>query len=97
MPLTLGIFALPELCDLAIGRMAVVQAGQTLDTKTGMLLGIKDCMENWFLILRCSWIGSAMGAIPGIGASVIDWISYGHALKTEKARQRRSARATCAA
>jgi hypothetical protein len=36
------------------------------------------------LILRCSWIGSAMGAIPGIGASVIDWISYGHALRTEK-------------
>jgi hypothetical protein len=25
-----------------------------------------------------------MGAIPGIGASVIDWISYGHALRTEK-------------
>ena len=49
-----------------------------------MLLGIKDCIDNWFLILRCSWIGSAMGAIPGIGASVIDWISYGHALKTEK-------------
>ena len=84
VPLTLGIFALPELCDLAIGRMAVVQAGQTLDTKTGMMLGIKDCRDNWFLILRCSWIGSAMGAIPGIGASVIDWISYGHALKTEK-------------
>ena len=84
VPLTLGIFALPELCDLAIGRMAVVQQGQTLDTKTGMLLGVKDCMEHWFLILRCSWIGSAMGAIPGIGASVIDWISYGHALRTEK-------------
>jgi TctA family transporter len=84
VPLTLGIFALPELCDLAIGRMAVVQQGQTLDTKTGMLLGIKDCIAHWFLILRCSWIGSAMGAIPGIGASVIDWISYGHALKTEK-------------
>ena len=84
VPLTLGIFALPELCDLAIGRMAVVQQGQTLDTKTGMLLGIKDCLTHWFLILRCSWIGSAMGAIPGIGASVIDWISYGHALKTEK-------------
>jgi hypothetical protein len=49
-----------------------------------MLLGIKDCLEHWFLILRCSWIGSAMGAIPGIGASVIDWISYGHALRTEK-------------
>ena len=28
-----------------------------------------------------------MGAIPGIGASVIDWISYGHALRTEKGAQ----------
>jgi TctA family transporter len=84
VPLTLGIFALPELCDLAIGRMAIVQQGKTLDTKTGMLLGVKDCLEHWFLILRCSWLGAAMGAIPGIGASVIDWISYGHALRTEK-------------
>src|ERR1700694_2119094 len=84
VPLTLGIFALPELCDLAIGRTAVVQEGLVLNTKAGMLAGIKDCWEHWFLILRCSWIGSAMGAIPGIGASVIDWISYGHALRTEK-------------
>jgi TctA family transporter len=84
VPLTLGIFALPELCDLAIGRMAVVQQGHTIDTKTGMLLGVQDCMRHWFLILRCAWLGSAMGAIPGIGASVIDWISYGHALRTEK-------------
>ena len=44
VPVTLGIFALPELCDLAIGRMAVVQEGMTIDTKTGMLLGIKDCL-----------------------------------------------------
>jgi hypothetical protein len=35
-------------------------------------------------VLRCSWIGSVLGAIPGISVSVIDWISYGHALKTEK-------------
>src|ERR1700686_4416878 len=84
VPFTLGIFALPELCDLAISRMAVMGTGQLVDTKTGMLLGVKDCMKHWFLILRCAWIGSAMGAIPGIGASVIDWISYGHALKTEK-------------
>ncbi|HEY2535309.1 MAG TPA: tripartite tricarboxylate transporter permease [Xanthobacteraceae bacterium] len=84
VPLTLGIFALPELCDLAIGRTAIVSEGQTIDTKAGMLLGVQDCMRHWFLILRCSWLGSAMGAIPGIGASVIDWISYGHALRTEK-------------
>jgi TctA family transporter len=84
VPVTLGVFALPELCDLAVSRMAVVTGDRVIDTKTGMLLGIKDCMTHWFLILRCSWIGSAMGACPGIGVSVIDWISYGHALRTEK-------------
>jgi putative tricarboxylic transport membrane protein len=84
VPVTLGIFALPELCDLAIGRMAVVQEGKMIDTKTGMLLGVKDCLRHWFLILRCSWIGAAMGAIPGIGVAVIDWIAYGHALRSEK-------------
>ena len=84
VPVTLGIFALPELCDLAIGRMAVVEKGKTIDTKSGMWLGIKDCLTHWFLILRCSWIGAAMGAIPGIGVAVIDWIAYGHALRTEK-------------
>jgi TctA family transporter len=83
VPVTLGIFALPELCDLAIGRMAVVAEGKMIDTKTGMLLGVKDCLRHWFLILRCSWIGAAMGAIPGIGVAVIDWIAYGHALRTE--------------
>jgi len=46
VPVTLGIFALPELCDLAIGRMAVVEAGKTIDTKTGMWLGIKDCFTH---------------------------------------------------
>lgn len=84
VPVTLGVFALPELCDLAVSRMAVVEAGETIDTKTGMWLGVKDCIKHWFLILRCSWLGAALGAIPGIGVSVIDWIAYGHALRTEK-------------
>src|SRR5579885_1803824 len=87
VPVTLGVFALPELCDLSVARTSVVQGGLAIDTKTGMLLGIKDCFTHWFLVLRCAWIGSAMGAIPGIGASVIDWISYGHALRTEKGAQ----------
>ena len=84
VPLVLGIFALPELCDLAIARTAVVTDGGKIDAKTGMLLGVKDCFTHWFLILRCSWIGSFMGAIPGIAVSIIDWISYAHALRTEK-------------
>jgi TctA family transporter len=87
VPLTLGIYALPELCDLMIGRSAVLENAALVDAKGGLFAGVKDCFDNWFLVLRCSWIGAAMGAVPGIGASVIDWISYGHALRTEKGAQ----------
>ena len=37
-----------------------------------------------WLIIRCSWIGGGIGSIPGIGGAVVDWLAYGHALKTEK-------------
>ena len=50
----------------------------------GQWQGVKDCFQNWWLILRCSWIGGGIGSIPGISASVVDWLAYGHALKTEK-------------
>ncbi len=87
VPLTLGIYALPELCDLLVGRTSIVSKNVEVDTRTGLLLGIKDCFTNWFLVLRCSALGSFMGMIPGIGAAVIDWLSYGHALRTEKGAQ----------
>ncbi|MEQ9053869.1 MAG: tripartite tricarboxylate transporter permease, partial [Roseovarius confluentis] len=37
-----------------------------------------------FLVLRVGLIGAILGAVPGIGASVVDWIAYGHAARTEK-------------
>jgi len=87
VPVTLGVFALPELCDLAVARKAVVDSKDMMDTGAGLWAGCKDCIHNWFLVLRCAWIGSVIGAIPGISASVIHWISYGHAIRTEKGAQ----------
>ena len=85
-PLTaiiLGLFALPELADLAISRTAI--SGNMAKTdKSGMIQGAKDCFKHWWLILRCSWIGAALGAVPGIGGAVVDWVAYGHAARTEK-------------
>ncbi|GAA4338325.1 tripartite tricarboxylate transporter permease [Pigmentiphaga soli] len=85
VPLTLGIFALPELCDLMVGRSTISRNARPERAREGGLShGVRDCFRNWFLVLRCSGIGAALGAVPGIGAAVIDWISYGHALRTEK-------------
>ena len=83
-PMLLGIFALPELCDLLIARTAISTDTSTKNIYKGQWQGVKDCFQNWWLIMRCSWIGGGIGSIPGISASVIDWLAYGHALKTEK-------------
>ena len=83
VPVVLGLFALPELCDLLITRTAI-STSTKYDIKTGMWQGTVDCFRHWWLVLRCSWIGAAFGAVPGIGGAVIDWLSYGHAIRTEK-------------
>ncbi|HEY6993073.1 MAG TPA: tripartite tricarboxylate transporter permease [Xanthobacteraceae bacterium] len=84
LPLLLGVFALPELCDLLIARIAISSDTSNANIYKGQWQGVKDCFNNWWLILRCSWIGGGIGSIPGISASVVDWLAYGHALKTEK-------------
>src|SRR5689334_4616098 len=83
-PLLLGVFALPALCDLLIARTAIATDTSMSNIYKGQWQGVKDCFQNWWLILRCSWIGGGIGSIPGISASVVDWLAYGHALKTEK-------------
>ncbi len=83
-PVLLGLFALPELCDLLISRTTISKEIDKKNIYKGQWQGVKDCFENWWLIVRCSWIGGGIGSIPGISASVVDWLAYGHALKTEK-------------
>jgi len=83
VPFALGVFAIPELADLMITRKTV--SGDTKGfTKGGQWQGVKDVFRHWFLVLRCGVIGSGLGSIPGIGASVVDWVAYGHAARTEK-------------
>jgi len=87
VPIALGLFALPELADLAIARRSI-GGNARVDTRSGQLQGIRDTLEHWWLVLRCSWLGASLGAVPGMGAAVIDWLAYGHALKTEKGTER---------
>jgi hypothetical protein len=83
IPLVLGLFALPELAELAVKRSAIA-SGQKFDTRSGTMQGIKDVFQNFWLMVRCGGLGAAIGAVPGIGGSVVDWLAYGHARQTVK-------------
>ena len=34
-------------------------------------------LRHWALVLRSARIGCIVGAIPGLGGAVVDWIAYG--------------------
>lgn len=83
VPVALGLFAIPELADLIINRKPIAD-DSTMDARKGQWQGVRDVFQNKFLMLRCAFIGAGLGSIPGIGGSVIDWVAYGHAARTEK-------------
>lgn len=82
VPVALGIFAIPEIVDLAIKGTRIADVPK--EAMKGVTVGIMDAMRHWFLVLRCSAVGVWVGATPGLGASVVDWFAYGHAMQTER-------------
>jgi TctA family transporter len=84
VPLALGLFAIPELADLAIQQKSIKADGRDTDIHDSQFVGVRDVFKNMWLVIRCGTIGAGLGAVPGIGASVVDWIAYGHAARTEK-------------
>lgn len=81
----LGIFAIPELIDLALsgGSLAKVDTGADIDTR-GKWRGVRDIFVNWFGVLRSSTLGVFVGLIPGLGSTVVDWFAYGLAKQTSR-------------
>ncbi len=83
VPFAMGLFALPEIADLVIARRGI-SGNSDVGNRWAQMQGVRDVLKNWWLVIRCASIGSVLGAIPGMGAAVIDWIAYGHAARTEK-------------
>lgn len=77
----LGIFAIPEIVELLRQRKSIAEASSL---GGGWIAGVKDLIAHKWLALRCACIGCMVGALPGLGGSVVDWISYGHAVQTSK-------------
>jgi len=82
VPVALGIFAIPEIVDLVIKGTRITDVPK--ERLKGVMVGIQDVFRHKFLVLRCSLVGVWVGFTPGLGASVVDWFAYGHAIQTEK-------------
>ena len=80
--IALAVFAFPEISEL-FRKDAAIAEGASLK-KGGWRSGVADVIRHKWLALRCAGIGTLIGAIPGMGGSVVDWIAYGHVVQTSR-------------
>ncbi|HEY7220465.1 MAG TPA: tripartite tricarboxylate transporter permease [Candidatus Binatia bacterium] len=84
---TIGLFAIPEIIDLAVQGTSISQEGAP--TKLGGVMeGVKDTFRHWKLVLRCSGIGAYIGLIPGMGGGPAQWLAYAHAVQSSPDKER---------
>src|SRR5918995_3466015 len=84
---TVGLFAIPEIIDLAVKGTSI--AVDKAPTKLGGVMeGVKDTFRHWKLVLRCSAIGAYIGLIPGMGGGPAQWLAYAHAVQTSPGKER---------
>lgn len=77
----IGVFVLPEIIDLIQQNRSIADR-PTLGS--GMRQGITDVLRNKIIVLRSSAVGCLVGAMPGVGGAVVDWIVYGQTVRGAK-------------
>ncbi|MGH2450314.1 MAG: tripartite tricarboxylate transporter permease [Candidatus Limnocylindria bacterium] len=86
VPATLGLFAIPEIVDLAVHRKSI--ARMDVGALGGVREGIADVFRHRWLVLRTYVIGVVTGVAPGIGGAGAQWIAYGHAVQSGRDKDR---------
>lgn len=77
-----GIFVIPEM--LRARPATTVATGELAVRLRHVLQGTAHAIRHFWLTFRCAVLGIVVGFIPGLGASVVVWMAYGHASATTR-------------
>ena len=86
VPITIGFYAIPETIELAVLGTSIAQ--QKVEKLGGVMEGVKDTFRHWWLVIRCSALGTFTAIIPGMGAATTQWIAYAHAVQSSPNKER---------
>jgi putative tricarboxylic transport membrane protein len=86
VPLTLGLFALPEIIMLGVTGKRIATNDAPPVNRAQVMHGVRVTFSHWKLVVRSSLIGVFLGVIPGMGGATAPWISYASAQRTSKNR-----------
>jgi len=83
IPVVLGLFAIPEVLHLMSTKGSIAERSAPAKLG-GVMQGVTDTFRYWWLTVRCSLIGVAIGIIPGMGGATAQFLAYAHAQQTSK-------------
>ena len=83
IPFIIGLFALPEMVDLMVSRQPVAAGGAAV-SRGEVFRGARYGASRWGMTVRQSVFGVFLGAIPGVGSAVVDWLSYAFGMMLTK-------------
>ena len=86
VPITIGFYAIPETIELAVLGTSISQ--QKVEKLGGVMEGVKDTFRHWWLVIRCSALGTFTAIIPGMGAATTQWLAYAHAVQSSPDKER---------
>ena len=72
---SIGIFALPEIIDLTMTRKPLAPPDAKISYNE-IFRGARYGFSRWPMAIRQSLFGVFLGAVPGIGSGVVDWMAY---------------------
>src|SRR4029434_10652883 len=74
VPITIGFYAIPETIELAVLGTSIAQ--EKVEKIGGVMEGVKDTFRHFWVVIRCSALGTITAIIPGMGAATTKWLSY---------------------
>lgn len=86
VPITIGFYAIPETIELAVLGSSI--AKKEVGELGGVLEGVKDTFRHFWLVIRCSALGTVIAIIPGMGAATTQWLAYAHAVQSSPDKER---------
>jgi TctA family transporter len=86
VPITIGFYAIPETIELAVLGTSI--AKQEVGSLGGVMQGVRDTFRHWWLVIRCSALGTFTAIIPGMGAATTQWLAYAHAVQSSPNKER---------
>jgi len=88
VPTLIGLFAIAEMIKLSIEGGTVVRTKEFGNRIVGVGEGVIAVLRDWRTVLRCSALGTFIGAVPGVGGTVASFLSYSMTMQLSKHPER---------